>query len=283
MNTARVVAAAVLSASSLALPAAVGRAAADQGDHYTLSTDATSALPGGQLSATGVDDNDTGDCRSAPFTLSLDYVKVGGDETTATVATGTTDATSAGVSATFTVPADATSTDASDEKATLSLAVECSSPTPASPSRSRTARSASTTNAPSTTASLTVSPFSGSVHVSRRYAERGENVEVDISNCKGGPIRGTFISRTEVPTRFEFNDYDVGNLEASGNFDVPDDAQFGHSAVTALCWQTSYGEADLYVEHYLTAAGGASGAGTTSGITSARPARPVSAVPTFTG
>jgi hypothetical protein len=272
MKPVNLVAVAVLAAMPLAVPTS---AAADQGDNFTLSTDVSAALPGDPVSVTAVDNDDTSLCGDVPFTLSLAYIKVGGVETATTVASGTTDSDSSGVSASFQMPADAASTDASGQKATLSLAVDCrDQQTP------NTARVASAT-APSNTVALTVSAFTGTIRVSPRYASRGEDVEVLLTNCHGGPVNGTFISRTEVPTTFTSSNDDPTTLEASGFFQVPDAAPYGHSGVTGLCWQTDYGTATLFVVDYVAGEGSSAGSGPQT--PPAPKAVPVAGTPTLTG
>jgi hypothetical protein len=283
MKASRLSAVVALTALPLALPLGVGTAGADSSDSYTLSTNVGAAQPGDTVTVTGVDNDDTSLCGSAPFTLSLAYTKVGGDDTTATVASGTTDSDSSAVDSSFTMPADAASTDASGSNATLSLAVDCRDNQQPTAQTTGAARAVADVTPPANTVALTVTAFNGTIRVSPHYAVRGEDMEALISNCKGGPISGTFISRTEVPTTFSFDDYDAGDLEASGNFDIPSDAPFGHSSVTALCWQTSYGDAAVDVVAEPIAQAGSSG-GTTDGTTTvAKEAHAVVATPTFTG
>lgn len=276
MKTAGLVAAAALAAVPVVMPAAA-RGDTSQSDSYTLSTDAAAALPGATVHVTATDtDTNASDCAYAPYTLALDYIAAGGSDTTTHVASGTTDAADGHVDTTFTMPADAASSDAAGKPASLTLDVTCAasqSQSPAAASAVQHPNAAAATPA-STTVTLTVSSFSGRMKVTPRLVAPGGHLEVLLSNCQGGPDSSTFTSSRAVATAVTLNDYNASTLQASGTVQLPADTAFGVGSVTAQCWQTSYDPVTVNIAE-VSAVSASSG--------SAPPAHPVTALPQFTG
>ncbi|MBV9486853.1 MAG: hypothetical protein JO246_12435 [Frankiaceae bacterium] len=281
MKAPKLIAIAALTAAWVTVP--VTSMSAAGATAYTVTVDPGSALPGDSVDVSGTNTTNDSSCYGAPYTVSIGYTAVGGTGASQQVADGTTDAADGSVSTTITVPADAASSDASGESATVTLSVDCGQQT-----AGRHSHVAGTNNA---STSLTVAAASGAIKASPTFAFRGTHVNVNLTNCLGGPVSASFLSYGNELTTISDLSYDSAAATATGSFDVASDTTYGPGAVRGLCWQTSYGDRRLFVgneeeETPRSVPGGTHGsAGNGAGhpVPVARAAHAVKSQPTFTG